>query len=82
MLITRIFPRPVVWLSALFALPMLAALLALTAGTGALAASTAQSSTPQPTPATPATRPILLTDPAPDPQQEGVLYFPATGHTL
>lgn len=28
------------------------------------------------------TRSILLTDPVPDPKQEGVLYFPATGHTL
>jgi len=28
------------------------------------------------------TRPILLTDPVPDPKQQGVLYFPATGHTL
>jgi hypothetical protein len=30
----------------------------------------------------PGTRPILLTDPVPDPRQEGVLYFLQTGHTL
>ena len=27
-------------------------------------------------------QPILLTDPIPDPKQEGVQYFPQTGHTL
>src|SRR5947199_90787 len=27
-------------------------------------------------------RPLFLTDPVPDPQQPGVQYFPATGHTL
>lgn len=33
-------------------------------------------------PARQAARPIYLTDPVPDPQQPGVQYFPATGHTL
>jgi hypothetical protein len=37
----------------------------------------AQSPTPQPP-----TKPVLLTDPVPDPKQQGVQYFPATGHTL
>jgi hypothetical protein len=27
-------------------------------------------------------KPILLTDPVPDPRQDGVVYFPQTGHTL
>ncbi len=31
---------------------------------------------------TPTARPILLTDPVPDPEQQGVQYFPQTGHTL
>ncbi len=76
MFITRIFPpRPVVWLLALFVLPLLALLLTLSAGTGAVAAPISQSPIP-------ITRPILLTDPVPDPQQEGVLYFTPTGHTL
>jgi hypothetical protein len=30
----------------------------------------------------PAIKPILLTDPVPDPRQDGVLYFSQTGHTL
>jgi hypothetical protein len=34
--------------------------------------------TPTPVPG----KPILLTDPVPDPQQEGVVYFSETGHTL
>ncbi len=42
--------------------------------------------TPPPSPPTTSTptstKPILLTDPAPDPKQEGVQYFPSTGHTL
>ena len=37
-------------------------------------------STPTPTPQP--TKPILLTDPVPDPKQEGVRWFSATGHTL
>ena len=44
------------------------------------AAPTSQTPTPNPTPAP--GKPILLTDPVPDPQQDGVTYFPETGHTL
>jgi hypothetical protein len=38
-----------------------------------------------PPPATPthtSGKPIFLTDPVPDPHQDGVTYFPETGHTL
>ncbi len=41
-------------------------------------ASTTPSSLPSPT----TTKPILLTDPIADPHQDGVQYFPQTGHTL
>jgi hypothetical protein len=41
----------------------------------------AQTPAASPTPTAPE-KPILLTDPVPDPQQEGVVYFPQTGHTL
>jgi hypothetical protein len=54
---------------------LLAALLCLLLGAPAIGAAPAA----QPDPGT---RPILLTDPVPDPRQEGVLYFPQTGHTL
>lgn len=39
------------------------------------------SQTPPPSTSTPL-KPILLTDPVPDPKQDGVMWFPATGHTL
>src|SRR5687768_14237219 len=52
-------------------------LLALLVGDfGVSAAPTQQTPTPQPTPL------ILLTDPVPDPKQEGVRWFAPTGHTL
>jgi len=46
------------------------------------AAPSYQTPTPTPQPQSQPTRPILLTDPVPDSKQQGVLYFPATGHTL
>jgi hypothetical protein len=51
--------------------------LALTGQVGK-AAPTGQTPTPNPAP----NRPILLTDPVPDPRQDGVIYFSETGHTL
>jgi len=47
--------------------------------TGSAAPPSSQAATPQ---SQQPTRPILLTDPVPDPKQQGVQYFPATGHTL
>lgn len=38
--------------------------------------------TPSPTTVQPNAKPILLTDPVPDPNQTGVMWFAATGHTL
>jgi hypothetical protein len=52
---------------------LLAALVCLLVGTPATGAAP----TAQPDP-----KPILLTDPVPDPRHDGVLYFPQTGHTL
>jgi hypothetical protein len=60
---------------------ILAACLALPvalAGGVSKAAPFTQTPTPDPAP----TKPILLTDPVPDPHQDGVLSFPQTGHTL
>ncbi len=45
------------------------------------AAPTTQPLIPNPA-STSSARPILLTDPMPDPHQDGVIYFPETGHTL
>ena len=53
--------------------------LALTGQVGKAApAGQIPSPTPSPTPG----KPILLTDPVPDAQQGGVMYFSQTGHTL
>src|SRR5437773_9956272 len=49
---------------------------ALSGSAGVIASPTGQTPTPQPT------RPILLTDPVPDPHQPGVQWFAPTGHTL
>ncbi len=62
----------------LFVVATLAALL-LVGSVPTHAAPTAQ--TPSPTASTP-TKPILLTDPVPDPKQEGIEWFAPTGHTL
>src|SRR6266852_5640991 len=51
-------------------------LTALPASAGVIASPTGQTPTPQPM------RPILLTDPVPDPHQPGVQWFAPTGHTL
>jgi hypothetical protein len=40
------------------------------------------SQTPPPAPSPTPGKPILLTDPVPDAQQDGVMYFSLTGHTL
>jgi hypothetical protein len=37
---------------------------------------------PSPTPSPTPSKPILLTDPVPDTEQDGVMYFSQTGHTL
>jgi len=58
--------------------PMVMMLLMLSSS-NTKAAPTYQTPTPQ---AQQPARPNLLTDPVPDPRQPGVLYFPATGHTL
>src|SRR5262245_40283114 len=55
------------------------ALASLLGGSGSIAAPTHQTSTPTPSQSG---RPILLTDPVPDPHQEGVQWFAPTGHTL
>lgn len=78
------FPHRMSLLAALFLLAL--ALLGVTGSAGAANARVgatssyqtppAQQSTPQPS------KPILLTDPVPDPKQPGVLYFSPTGHTL
>jgi hypothetical protein len=52
-------------------------LLLITMMIGLIGPAAAQTPASQPT-----TKPILLTDRVPDPEQEGVLYFPQTGHTL
>ena len=62
------FMRPRIVVSVLLAL--------LVGGIGVAAAPVQQTPTVQPT------KPILLTDPVPDPKQEGVRWFSATGHTL
>ena len=49
------------------------------AGNGVAASPSHQ--TPPPTPPI-AANPKLLTDPVPDPKQPGVVWFPATGHTI
>ena len=54
-------------------------LLMLSSSVGVQASLHYQTPTPQ---SQQPTRPILLTDPVPDPKQQGVQYFPATGHTL
>src|SRR5437660_7405369 len=55
------------------------ALISLSGGVGVKATSQAQTPTQQ---GTPTPRPILLTDPVPDPHQAGVQWFAPTGHTL
>jgi len=57
--------------------PIVMMLLMLSSSISTKAAPTYQTPTPQQP-----TKPILLTDPVPDPKQQGVQYFPATGHTL
>jgi hypothetical protein len=54
---------------------MVVAVLVLSGG-GVVASPAAQTPTPPPT------RPILLTDPVPNPNQPGVIWFAPTGHTL
>src|SRR5947207_15552533 len=51
-------------------------LAALPGSAGVIASPADQTPTPQ------TTRPILLTDPVPDPHQPGVRWFAPTGHTL
>lgn len=46
-----------------------------------LSISAPTSAAPVPQTPTPA-KPVLLTDPVPDPKQDDVMWFPATGHTL
>src|SRR5438045_147744 len=69
--------RPVAFVRAApVALIVLTVSLAGSAGVGA-------SPSPQVTPPIPITRPVLLTDPVPDPhRQPEVLWFAPTGHTL
>ena len=71
--------RSSTYLAPRLVLVSLAALIVLSArGLTVSPAQSQQTPTPQPTPA----KPILLTDPVPDPNQEGVRWFAATGHTL
>jgi hypothetical protein len=64
----RAYLRPGTW-----AAMLAAALVCLLLGSP----TTGAAPTAQPNP-----KPILLTDPVPDPRQDGVVYFPQTGHTL
>jgi hypothetical protein len=50
--------------------------------TGQVGKASPAGQTPSPTPSPTPSKPILLTDPVPDPQQDGVMYFSQTGHTL
>jgi hypothetical protein len=50
--------------------------------TGQVGRASPASQTPTPTPTPAPSKPILLTDPVPDPHQDGVMYFSETGHTL
>jgi len=61
-------------------LSAVAIVLLISIGANSIGAAPPQQSSPTPTPQT--TKPMLLTDPVPDPKQEGVMWFAQTGHTL
>lgn len=81
------FPKPGLHKICLIVVAVVCFTLLLLGGVGSMstkAAPTVQTppSASSPTPNSTTTKPSFLTDPVPDPHQEGVQYFPQTGHTL